>query len=199
MKKTATLFSLIGYALCSVSFLIMFVRNLVLIPALFDFNAAHVGNLFIALVVVEGLLLLLSLWGLLGTMIPLKKWTMPFALMTLVVLGALAIPLISLSVQTNDNPDSEMNLLLAVISPLFLWTFVTIGNIPGAIFILLGVFQKQAQPETSRPIKKTISIDFGAKDEMSLEVERFKTLYKEGLLSEEEAQRQIRDLEPTLL
>jgi len=198
MKK-GTLLPLIGYALSTVSFLVMFVLNLIEIPSLFEADFQHIGNFFIALTVAEGFFLLLSVWGLLGTIMPLKKWTMPFVFVILVILGSLAFPLISLSLQTGDNPASEMNLLLLALFPYSLWAYVSIGNVPGAVLILIGNFQKIDKLETPRPDKNPMAIDFGAKDEMSLEVERFKTLFKEGLISEEEAQKQIRELEPTIL
>lgn len=199
MKKASYLVPLIGYALCGVSFLAILVVNVLLIPSLYQANARYMGTLFIILAVIEVLMLGLSVWGLIGTLRPMKKWTMPFVLITVLVLGALVFPLVPISVQGNDDPASEANLLILALFPIRLSTLVTLGNIPGVVLILIGTFFKPEKTEGNGPAKMPVAINFGPKDEMSVEVERFQSLFKEGLLTEEEAQQQIRDLEPTIL
>ncbi len=199
MKKASSLVPLIGYALCGISFLAILVVNVLLIPSLYQANAHYMATLFIILAVIEVLMLALSVWGLFGTLRPTKKWTMPFVLITVLVLGALVFPLVPISVQGSDDPSSEANLLILALFPIRLSTLVTLGNIPGAVLILIGTFFKHEKTEVKDPERKPVSVNFGPKDEMSLEVERFQSLFKEGLLTEEEAQKQIRDLEPTIL
>ncbi len=199
MKKASYLLPLIGYSLCIVGFFISFITYLVWIPSLFEINANFFGGALILLVVIEGILTLFSVWGLLGVILVNKKWTPPLIVIVLVIVGALVSPLLHLSLQIGDHSESEMNLTLLAFFPHFLLAFVSVGNIPGAVLLLIPLIKNFNQKPSFHQPKKAVQIDFGSVDETSLEVERIKSLFKEGLLTEEEAQKQIRDLELTIL